>query len=74
LLCSDKASNDAVDGHFEPVDDAMMNEEGDNSTDQIIISDDDNGEEVEEEMNAAARRRLTSKVWKEMKKVKVDGV
>ncbi|KAM0847677.1 hypothetical protein ACQ4PT_054842 [Festuca glaucescens] len=32
-----------------------------------------NGEEVEEEMNDAAKRKLTSKVWKEMKKVKIDG-
>jgi hypothetical protein len=52
----------------------MMDEDGNHMTDKIVISDDDNGERVEEEMNAAATRRLTSKVWKEMKKVKVDGV
>lgn len=73
MLCSDTTTNSLVDGHSESIHDTPMDEEGNHSGDNIIISDDDNGDAVEEEMNAAAKRRLTSKVWKEMKKVKVHG-
>ncbi|KAM0858088.1 hypothetical protein ACQ4PT_048038 [Festuca glaucescens] len=57
----DTTSNGQADGHSEPIDTTMA------------VEGDDNGEEVEEEMNDAAKRKLTSKVWKEMKKVKIDG-
>ena len=42
--------------------------------DHIMISDEEDGQEEEVEVvNAAGKRKLTSKVWKEMKKVKVHG-
>ena len=47
-----------------------MDEDGDH----VILSDDEDGQEQEvEEVNEAGKRKLTSKVWLEMKKMRING-
>ena len=46
----------------------------DEDRDHVILSDDEDGQEQEvEEVNEAGKRKLTSKVWLEMKKIKING-
>ncbi|KAF6983098.1 hypothetical protein CFC21_001382 [Triticum aestivum] len=46
----------------------------DEDADHVILSDDEDGQEEEvEEVNEAGKRKLTSKVWLEMKKMRING-
>uniref|UniRef100_A0A452ZXG3 BED-type domain-containing protein n=1 Tax=Aegilops tauschii subsp. strangulata TaxID=200361 RepID=A0A452ZXG3_AEGTS len=45
----------------------------DEDADHVILSDDEDGQEEEvEEVNEAGKRKLTSKVWLEMKKMRIN--
>lgn len=69
---SDTSTNIQRDVPHESVDDtsAPMDEDGD----RVVILDDEDGQEDEvEEVNEVGKRKLTSKVWLEMKKLKVNG-
>ena len=70
MHCGDTSSKAEVPCEIGDGTSTPMDEDGGH----VVISDEEDGEEdVVEEVNAAGKRKLTSKVWLEMKKVKVMG-